>query len=88
MYFFTELMPFARWYLLMQILTTHLVMIWSFAAHKYFCLQSSMIGKKPRISGCPCKQKGKHMIRVAAFTRHPVKGCLAGTSEACNADGA
>lgn len=36
MHVLTEILPYKRWYLLMQILTTHLVMIWSFAAHKYF----------------------------------------------------
>lgn len=36
MYFFTEVLSFRRYYLLMQILTTHAVMIWSFAAHKFF----------------------------------------------------
>lgn len=36
MYLFTEILPFRSAYLLIQIVTTGLVMVWSFLAHKFF----------------------------------------------------
>ncbi|MGL4811160.1 MAG: GtrA family protein [Beijerinckiaceae bacterium] len=47
MYFFTEIMPLRRYYILMQILTTQLVMVWSFAAHKFFTFGEARSERRP-----------------------------------------